>query len=110
MYSVLDAFDPDRLSLWQTQMPALLQLRNCRQRGALAGDLRTTYLHCAHQFPELYEGVDFDAWCEFLQAEQLVTRAGPLLIVTPAGTELIEAALGTSKTAEPEPVGSARMQ
>jgi hypothetical protein len=98
IYSIADAFDPERISLWRTQSEALEFLYGCGEKSIRAKELRSRYVKCARCFPELYEGVAFEAWLRFLQAEQLITRDKHLVALTPLGVDLVEGFAADGRT------------
>ena len=90
MYSIADAFDPERMSLWRTQAEAFELLYRSEGKRIRVSELRSRYAKCARRFPELYEGVAFKTWLRFLRAEQLITNDRHFIVLTPLGADLEE--------------------
>ncbi len=88
--SVVDAFETQTAILWETQIPALAFIESAGPCGLDLENLRPFYVRCARRFPELYEGSDFDAWLQFLQAAELIVLTGTTVAITPAGKEFMK--------------------
>lgn len=83
--SLSQAFDPDYVILWQTQLPVLDFINSAGRRGRQMGDLAPLYALSARQYPELYEGTGFAAWLKFLRESGLVVVSVTTVTITHDG-------------------------
>jgi hypothetical protein len=104
-YSIADACDHGRMPLWRTQSEAFEFLYGCEGKSIRVSEIRLRYLKCARRFPELYEGVTFEAWLRFLQAEQLITTDKYLVSLTPLGIDLVEGFAAADRAVQAKLVG-----
>jgi hypothetical protein len=88
-YSIADAFDSDCVALWRTQIRALQLLYDHGKETVAIADICAAYRHAARCFPELYEGIKFQQWYEFLKAQGIVATEGRFAALTPTGINLV---------------------
>ena len=83
--AIADAFDPDRSMLWETQLPALRFVASRQWRGVSVAALHRYFERCVNDFPELFSGVGFANWIDFLRDQQLITVENDRACITDAG-------------------------
>jgi hypothetical protein len=89
VYFIADAFDSDCVALWRTQIRALQLLYDHGREAVAIADICAAYTHAARRFPELYEGIKFEQWYEFLKAQGVVATDGRFATLTPIGSDLV---------------------
>ena len=105
--SILDAFDPERFMLWDTQLPLLRQLSSAGPKGCSLTQLLGFYLQLARRYPELYEGSSFEHWLGFLAASELVRLESDRGYITVEGRQFVQEVLKCRVAAEgPAPASS----
>lgn len=88
--SLTQAFNPDYVVLWQTQLPALDFISSAGRRGRQMGDLAALYALSARQYPELYEGTGFAGWLKFLMESGLVVVSATTVTITHDGQLFVQ--------------------
>lgn len=87
--TMTDAFDPEHMVLWSTQVPALKSIRAAGFRGMSYKDLQGIYDETARTYPELYDGSSFAQWLFFLRRTELVSLGTYRVRLTEYGTEFL---------------------
>ena len=88
--SIVQAFDPERFMLWDTQLPLLEQLRSAGPKGCSLAQLYSFHLQLARRYPELYEGTSFEHWLGFLVASDLVRLETDRGAITAEGRQFLQ--------------------
>src|SRR3954462_2550116 len=70
--SIAQAFEEDSAILWDTQIPALRLVATGGSRGVCSSKMRELFVSSSGEYPELYEGVRFEQWVQFLEDAELV--------------------------------------
>jgi hypothetical protein len=83
--SLADAFDPERLPLWQGQVVALERIGSGMPLEKLAAIWEPYPRIC----PELYEGKTFAGWLQFLEDCEFVRVAGQAVWLSDEGREFV---------------------
>jgi hypothetical protein len=89
--SVAQAFEEDSAILWDTQVPALRQVATGSTRGVSVDKMRKFFADSSKHYPELYEGVRFEQWIQFLEDAELVTiLTEERIVITPQGVAFLK--------------------
>ena len=86
---VADAFDPERRMLWETQLPALRFIASSTWRGVSVSALHRHFERCVNTYPELFAGVGFANWIDFLCDHSLITVDDDRACITEAGRSFL---------------------
>jgi len=81
LFSIADAFDPERAILWEAQIPALERIGS----GISVPRFFESYSGSLRLYPELFEGTSLTAWLQFLRESALVEVAGSEVRLTEEG-------------------------
>lgn len=92
------ASDPYYFAFWQAQLPGLRLLHEAGHSGTHIRNLRPSYAAASRRFPEIYDGHTLEQWVRFLQQEQLVSRSGEKVRITPHGTDFLRVQLTRGAT------------
>jgi hypothetical protein len=84
--SISDAFDAERIVIWQSQLPALQLIGP----GISRSELWNFFEHASALYPELYEGIAFEEWLRFLETCDLVARVRGEVRLTPNGRDFLD--------------------
>ncbi len=84
--SISDAFDAERIAIWQSQLPALQLI----DPGISRSEFRNFYEHASTLYPELYEGIAFEDWLRFLEECDLLARFGGEVRLTRNGRDFLD--------------------
>jgi hypothetical protein len=89
--SVAQAFEEDSAILWDTQIPALRLVATGGSRGVGSSKMREVFASSSGQYPELYEGVRFEQWIQFLEdAELVAVVSDDRVAITPQGLAFLK--------------------
>jgi hypothetical protein len=97
--SLCDAFDPEHVLLWSSQLEALRLIASGDKTGVEYQRLEAAYRGAAARFPELYEGSSFAQWLFFLQRSEVVVLTRSRVKITPYGRNLLQHCLETTVAA-----------
>jgi hypothetical protein len=85
---IAQAFEDESAILWETQIPALMQISIGGKRGVSVAKMRRFFAGTSKQYPELYDGVRFEQWVRFLEdAELIMLCPDDRVAITPQGIE-----------------------
>ena len=97
--SLCDAFDPEHVLLWSSQVEALRLIESGGKAGVGYPQVETAYRAAAARFPELYDGSSMAQWLLFLQRSELVVLTWTRVRITPYGRSLLQHCLETTVAA-----------
>jgi hypothetical protein len=98
--SITQAFEPVFSVLWEAPIHALELIRSGGARGIPVSRLRSTFNEAAARFPEIYDGLNFEQWLQFLEDAQFVVWAGQQVTLTPEGCAFLKYRFTTEALAE----------
>jgi hypothetical protein len=86
VFSLADAFDPEHVAIWESQLPLLELL------AAGVGKLEfcVTWDRFSKRFPELYDGATPSDWLQLLRKHNLAESLDTKVRLTPCGRELLQ--------------------
>ena len=98
--SITQAFEPVFAVLWDAPIHALELIQSGGTRGIPVSRLRSIFNKEAARFPEIYDGLSFEQWLQFLEDAQFVVWTGQQVILTREGCEFLEYRFTTEALAE----------
>ena len=81
LFSIADAFDPERAILWEAQIPVLRRIGSGISISRFFENCNVPLC----RYPELFEGTTLAAWLEFLRQSALVEIIGSEVRLTVEG-------------------------